>query len=551
MGIRLSAYLSFVSVCAFGQSEANAPKFEVADVHNSPHATQPFARGPFFSTGRYELRFATMVDMIHLAYDIDPEKVSGGPSWLEMDRFDVFAKIPTHTTTESRRQMLQSLLSERFKLAVHNDSRPMAAWALKVPKHAELKESDGSGAPGCDFNVLNAPTGPPQPGQSIQLPTLVYTCRNTSMENFAAGMLNIPAAGQYLNNTLVVDKTDLKGNYDFTLRYTPKVPVGISTTGESIPFPDAVEKQLGLKLELTNTPMPVLAVDSVNRKPSENSAEAMKAFPPLPTEFEVASLKPSDPNASGGGRGGQGPRPDIKNGRVYLPQIALKNLIYIAWDINSDDLVSGAPKWLDDDKYDIVAKAPDGVAIGDLTPSRNVVPVNIDAIRPMLQSLLKERFKMEVHTETRPVNAYDLVSVKPKLKQADPAARTKWSEGPQPDSKGKNANTALGRLVNCQNVTMAQFAALLPGIAPGYLHTDVLDKTGLEGGYDFTFSFSPIGAINLSKRAGTADSEAADPSGVISLFDAMVKQLGLKLEQQKRPTPVLVIDHIERKAIEN
>ena len=106
---------------------------------------------------------------------------------------------------------------------------------------------------------------------------------------------------------------------------------------------------------------------------------------------------------------------------------------------------------------------------------------------------------------------------------------------------------------------MAQFAELLPGIAPGYLHTEVLDGTGLEGGWDFTFSFSPAGVLQLDSGAksdgGTpaADgaTEASEPSGALTLFDAMTKQLGLKLEMQKRPIPVLVIEHIERKPIEN
>jgi uncharacterized protein (TIGR03435 family) len=543
--------LTLLSAAAFGES----PKFEVADVHNSPHTTQPFARGPFFSTGRYELRFATMVDMIHLAYDIDPEKISGGPSWLEMDRFDVFAKIPDKTTAESRRLMLQSLLAERFGLTTHDDNRPMSAFALTAGKHPELKESDGSGEPGsggCKFDVQNAPTGPPTPGTPIQLPVIVYTCRNTSMASFAAGMLSIPAAGAYFNNTLVVDKTDLKGNWDFALHFTPKVPAGIAVTGENIPFFDAVEKQLGLKLELTNVPMPVIVVDKVNQKPTANSPEVTKAFPPLPTEFEVASLKPSDPAAAGGGRGGNAPRPDVKNGRVFLPQMSLKNLIMIAWDLNGDERLSGAPKWLDDDKYDILAKAPAGVAIGDLTPTRGPIPVNIDALRPMLQSLVVERFKMKAHLEDRPLNAYNLVAAKPKLKKADPTARTKWQEGALPDAmKSKNSNAALGRLVTCQNVTMAQFAEMLPTIAPGYIHTDVVDATGLEGGWDFTFSFSPVGVLNLNRQSDGNSSEAADPSGAVSLFDSVTKQLGLKLEQQKRPISVLVIESMERKPIEN
>jgi len=91
---------------------------------------------------------------------------------------------------------------------------------------------------------------------------------------------------------------------------------------------------------------------------------------------------------------------------------------------------------------------------------------------------------------------------------------------------------------------------MLPGIAPGYIHTTVVDATGLEGGWDFTFSFSPQGALQLAKPK-TEDDLASDPNGAISLFDAIAKQLGLKLETQKRPTPVLVIDKIERKPTDN
>src|SRR5581483_475015 len=158
----------------------------------------------------------------------------------------------------------------------------------------------------------------------------------------------------------------------------------------------------------------------------------------------------------------------------------------------------------------------------------------------MIQSLIKERFKMVVHEEQRPLNAYNLVAAKPKLQKADPAKRTKWQEGPASDDKpNKNANPNLGRMVTCQNVSMAQLAEMLPGIAPGYLRTDVVDATGLEGGYDFTFSFSPIGLLN-QVRPGAPTDEASEPTGAVSLFDAMQKQLGLKLELQKRPTRVVV-----------
>src|SRR5260370_1440761 len=81
-------------------------------------------------------------------------------------------------------------------------------------KQHKLKEADGSGATGCNFTVENAPSGPPAAGTPIQLPVFVYTCHNTTMAAFAGGMLAMPGAGQYLNNKLVVDQTELKGSWD-------------------------------------------------------------------------------------------------------------------------------------------------------------------------------------------------------------------------------------------------------------------------------------------------------------------------------------------------
>jgi len=546
----LPALLVCVPLAAFSQATETTTKFEVADVHNSPKGNQPSVQGPFFTDGRYELRFATMLDLIRIAYDIDPEKVSGGPTWLEMDRFDVFARAPNNSSVASRRRMLQDLLGERFKLATHNDTRPMESWALTAPKKPSLKQAEDDGKTGCNFNVENQPSGPPAPGTPIQLPTIVYTCHGTSMAAFAAEIPNIPAAGGYLNNRLVVDQTKVEGKYDFVIRFTPKVPAGIKTIGDPVTFQDALDKQLGLKLDVASVPMPTIVVDNVTQKPTPNSEEAMKSFPPLPTEFEVASVKPVAPDAAS-----RQARPDIKNGRVYLPNISLKNLILIAWDLNGDEFIPGAPKWLEDERFDIVAKAPQGVAIGDLTPNRNGATINIEALRPMMRALITDRFNVKAHMEDRPLEAYALVSAKPKLKKSEPTARTRWQEGAIPDAKAsKNANAALGRLVTCQNVSMQQFADMLPGIAPGYIHTAVIDKTGLEGGYDFTFSFSPIGALNASRGPANNNSESenpSDPVGTISLWDSVTKQLGLKLEKEQRPMPVLVIEHIDRKPTEN
>jgi uncharacterized protein (TIGR03435 family) len=106
-------------------------------------------------------------------------------------------------------------------------------------------------------------------------------------------------------------------------------------------------------------------------------------------------------------------------------------------------------------------------------------------------------------------------------------------------------------------MTMAQFADQLPQVANGYVHAAVLAKTGLTGAYDFTLSFSASGILqNGVSGPGQAPPQsgaatAADPNGALSLPDAVSRQLGLKLELEKRPAPVLVIDHVEQKPTEN
>jgi len=175
-----------------------------------------------------------------------------------------------------------------------------------------------------------------------------------------------------------------------------------------------------------------------------------------------------------------------------------------------------------------------------------------------VQALLIERFNMKVHMEDREVNAYTLIAVNPKMKKADPTNRTGCKEGPGPDGKDPRiATPILARLLNCQNMTMAQLAEALPTQAGGYIFSPVKNATGLEGAYDFTLSFSPVGLLNSGANnttvpGSTSDaSTASDPSGALSLFDAISKQLGLKLEKQKRMSPVLVIDHIDEKPTDN
>jgi uncharacterized protein (TIGR03435 family) len=335
-----------------------------------------------------------------------------------------------------------------------------------------------------------------------------------------------------------VDTTGLQGAWDFNFKYTNRGAY-LAATGDTITIFDAIDKQLGLKLEPGKVSLPVVVVDSVNQKPSENlpDIEEVLRVPPPPTDFEVADVKPANPDF-------RGTRFQISpGGKVNIQGATLKSMIENVWDIR-DEMLAGAPKWLDTDRFDIVAKAP---STGE--------EIDNDAVWEMVKTLLAERFKLAVHTEERPAPAYTLIAVKPKLKKADPASRTLYREGPAIANENKdprNTNPALSRLVTCQNMTMAQFAERLQGMAPGYIHSPVLDATGIEGGYDFMLSWSPVGLFQPGGgRGGETAGQASDPNGGITLLEAIEKQLGLKLEMQKRLVPVLVIDHVEQKPTDN
>ncbi len=573
--MRPLAYVTFVILllgAAYPQSPEPRTTFEVADVHVAPLVASRPGLVLFGQMGssqlhgsRYELKSVTMVDLITTAYGVDADKVLGGPTWLEMDRFDVIAKAPANTSPETLKLMLQSLLADRFKLVAHPESKPLPAYALRVGKHLQIKQADGSEETGCKQSVQGLPNGPSDGPINVSSLTLSLSCHNMTMAAFL-DRVPIPRQASGGVSKPVVDQTELKGGWNFDFKFA----MGL-IPGDTSSISAELDKQLGLKLDSVMIPLPVVQVESVNQKPTPNGPEVAKAFPTLPMEFDVAEIKPSQAGSDGGpifvnggimvatkagGRNGGGRGAPVQNGRVNLQGYTLKNLIKLAWDINSDDKLAGLPKFADTDKYDVIAKVPAGAtdAFSDM-----------DAVKPLLRALLIERFKITMHTEDRPVPTFVLSAVKPKLKPADPTGRTKFYEGPAADAKDPRiANPALGRLVTCQNMTMAQFASLLNNIAGGYIQNQpVLNETGLEGAWDFTLNFSGAGMVGGGRgvmvfRSGGGDmgpgggaNSASDPSGGLSLNDALTKQLGLKLETLKRPAPVVVIDSMEQKPTDN
>jgi uncharacterized protein (TIGR03435 family) len=517
---------ALIPCAAFSQTAAPQPTFEMADVHLSPKTLHPAKQGGALRAGRYELIRATMVDLIAAAYGVTPNKVLGGPNWLETDRFDVIARAPQNTSPQALSLMLQALLVERFRLAAHPDQKAMPAFALTIGNGGpKLKASEGSGSPGCQRQ--------PQAAEAGTIPAI---CRGITMETFAS--LLSGAAGDYISSP-VVNNTQLEGAWDFTLKWTPRSSL-VAAGPDGISIFDAIDKQLGLKLELRQIPTAVLVVERVNESPLENPPGVAAALPPSPPpQFEAATIKPTDPTFTG-------TRLQFTP-TVNISGVTLSYLLQNIWFI-TPEMISGAPKWLDVDRWDIVAKV---AATAGAAPA-----TDLDSMIVMVRHLIEDRFLLKTHLEERVIPAWTLTALKPKLRKADPGNRTGCKEGPDTDGKDlRLTNPGISRLVTCHNMTMAQLAEQLPGIANAqaalcclYLRSPVLDSTGIDGAFDFTFGFSLPSAVQNKSDPGNG---LPEPNGAVSLFEALNSQLGLRLALEKRAAPVLVIDHIEQKPVEN
>jgi uncharacterized protein (TIGR03435 family) len=415
----------------------------------------------------------------------------------------------------------------------------MAAYVLTAGKRPLLKQSEGAGG--------STGSGGCEPQDSDMSPVIngSFLCHHVTMAEFAQILQTWgrPPVRSYIGTNPVRDMTGLQGAWDFHIKWTGRGML-TSAGSDGITLFDAMEKQLGLKMELKQAPIPVLVVDNVNEKPTDNLPGIAQKLPPLPTEFEVADIKPSQPGTKESMQVQPG-------GRIDANGISMKELVQFAWDVEADDLIA-APKWMADLRFDIVAKAPKD-ALADS-----------DAMTLMLRALLVDRFKLAVHTEDQPVNVYALVAVNPsaagsKLKKADPSNRSgcRYTGG-----VAGTATTALLRNNVCQNVTMTQFADWLQNGRDGrnqarmYMDHPIVDETGIDGARDFTLNFSGFIALQTGPGRGgdtaaNGTATASDPNGAIPLGDALEKQLALRLELRKHPMPVLVVDHAEQKPTDN
>src|ERR1044071_5605193 len=215
----------------FGQTAEPQPRFEAADVRVAAKMQNALPRTGPVRGGRYEVKNASMVDLIRFAWGFDTDKVLGGPNWLEMDRFDVVAKVPSGSTPETQKLMLQALIEERSRPPAQKEPKRLPSYVLIAGKKPLLKEATGqedagckpvsggvpaSGEPGGIRIMMAAGAGAPTtialgPGMTIQ-----YNCRNMTMEAFVANLRTM--MGTSLGTSVVRDGTGLKGAWNFDLQ---------------------------------------------------------------------------------------------------------------------------------------------------------------------------------------------------------------------------------------------------------------------------------------------------------------------------------------------
>jgi uncharacterized protein (TIGR03435 family) len=219
--------------------------------------------------------------------------------------------------------------------------------------------------------------------------------------------------------------------------------------------------------------------------------------------FDVTTVRPNLSLTSGG-------TGSLRGGRLALPNVTLKSLLLMAYQVKQYQVVGG-PGWIGTDKFDVEGKTESNITFAQSYP--------------MLQALLADRFQVRLHRETRDLPVYRLELAKGGLK-------LQASRDPQ-----EFFRTGRG-LIEVKRTKMQTLADLL-GSALGRM---VLNETGQDGEFDFKLQWTPD---ESQPNAADADVSAFDPAGP-SIFTAVQEQLGLRLESAKAPVEVLVIDRAEK-----
>ena len=232
---------------------AQPPAFEVASVKPSPPPT-PGRTAPANDPTLFAAHNRTLKQLIQRAYDVEDYQVSGGPNWTDTDRFDVDAKPENSSSPAEMLLMLRTLLADRFQLTFHRETRPVELNVLTVAK--------GGPKFGPQFAVSNEGDMPPHSGKSVlnhldfqNIPIRVF------ITYLRMNMSRDPATGHTVGLQEVAPVLDRTG---LTEKYNIVLDIGVSEE-----WPQILQHQLGLTVDLRKTPVEVLVIEGA-AKPAGN-----------------------------------------------------------------------------------------------------------------------------------------------------------------------------------------------------------------------------------------------------------------------------------------
>jgi len=248
----------FSSGC-FGQTAA-APEFAVASLKPSQNIVGRDARGRFVTgPDRLSARNVSLKDLIVEAYHVQPYQVSGGPRWLDSDEFDVDAKADGSVSKEELRRMLQTLVTGRFQLSLHRETRDTRMYALIVdkqgPRIQPAKEEENSSGGSANAGPSHFHGDLQQLANLISIQLTIPPLSDDPTRPSVASGAPIP----------VVDQTGLQGIYDIHVEIRPEAGGDMFTLWQRV-----LEDQLGLKLESRRGPAEFLVIDRAQRMPAAN-----------------------------------------------------------------------------------------------------------------------------------------------------------------------------------------------------------------------------------------------------------------------------------------
>jgi bla regulator protein blaR1 len=237
--------------------------------------------------------------------------------------------------------------------------------------------------------------------------------------------------------------------------------------------------------------------------------------------FEVVSIKPSNPDTTHTFL-------NMSPGKFSAMNTPVKSIIEFAYNLKSDDQLAGFPSWVSTTKFDIEAKEE-----SVLSESMQKLPPEerVDRIRAMVRSLLADRYSLKVSHQTKELPVYALVIAKGGSKLTETSI-------PEPN-QNRGVRGSPGRLTGMR-ANMNVLTTVLSH-QPETGGRTIIDKTGLTGTYDWDLKWMPETNASLAP----SDAPAPDPSSP-SFFTAIQEQLGLKLEPQKAPVDILVVDRVEQ-----